>query len=167
MYIFVPKILYYRLSKKKKSTTKQAIKTSLGTYNNTGVESARTCQLNNDRDSPTQDRNTKTAKEESPSYEVDEENSLETAQALIKRDEKLLKKLSQLEQQISQPLQAEIQADDETNGSLELIVVDSPAIRESLIRENDLLKKTLVELQAEIISLRTITDLSLAKRKSC
>ena len=55
MFIFVPKILYYRLAKKNKTSTKQAIQTSLVVTSYASTSDIESDPLKNDGDSRTHD----------------------------------------------------------------------------------------------------------------
>ena len=144
--IFIPKMRYYYKAKANHgNATKFAIQKSL----------PNTEQINTGFDRGM------------PLYEVEEETSPEVAQELIKRDERLAKTLHQLERHVSTRILALTREEStENDNSSEMLIVDSPNIRESLQQENIMLKKSLDDMQRQIQLLRSKIEFGLSNRKS-
>ena len=158
LFIFVPKILHYKKAKANPTSTKNAIKSSLGISQVSSInfaggsqpssefEIAKSIQMSSNTSSsePCQDGQVK----ESTRYLGREEVEHK------KRDEEIDAKLGRLEDHITNGVLNKLEKKDGGDDSEALVVVDSPEIRETLRKEKKKKKKALAQLRRQIVIMR-------------
>ena len=143
LFIFVPKISYFNEAKKNKGSTKSAIRSSLKMKKHS-TDSGFEANSEHDSQAFTPSR-------------VNFSELLSLDQSTHDAEDRVRATLNKLEKNISTDVLRLLDKSSEMDTSEALVVVDSPEIREEMMRENEKLKATLARIRKQIKTMQQTT----------